>query len=106
MLELWRSSGGELIHQTMAKPRKKKHTHVRVNDAASGPGKAGVTSRPPKSMVVRTGAEDVGSGMKQLELDFRAMMGPDTAIRLKVSRTYYQSIRPGLTLTGTESEQT
>ena len=69
----------------MAKPRRKKHTHVRVNDAASGPGKAGATNRPPKSMVVRTGAEDVGPGVKQLELDFRAMMGPDTAIRLKVS---------------------
>jgi hypothetical protein len=68
----------------MAKPRTKKRTHVRVNDAATGPGKAGATNRPPKSMVIRMGAGEVGSSVGQLVKDVRAMMEPDTASRLKV----------------------
>lgn len=68
----------------MAKQRKKKRTHVRSEAAGSRPGKAGVTNRPPKSMVVRMGAGDVGPSVSQLALDFRAMVEPDTASRLKV----------------------
>jgi hypothetical protein len=68
----------------MAKPRTKKRTHVRVNDAATGPGKAGATNRAPKSMVIRMGAGEVGSSVGQLVKDVRAMMEPDTASRLKV----------------------
>lgn len=55
--------------------------------AATGarPGKAGVTNRPPKSMVIRMGAGDVGPSVSQLAKDFRAVVEPDTASRLKVS---------------------
>lgn len=47
------------------------------------PGKAGTVNRPPKSMVVRMGAGDVGASVSQLTKDFRAMMEPETASRLK-----------------------
>ena len=60
---------------------------MRVNDAASGPGKAGITNRNPKSMVIRMGAGEVGSSVGQLVKDVRAMMEPDTASRLKVRKT-------------------
>jgi ribosome biogenesis protein SSF1/2 len=72
----------------MAKPRTKKRTHVRVNDAAAGPGKAGTSNRLPKSMVIRMGAGEVGSSVGQLVKDVRAMMQPDTASRLKVSKAF------------------
>jgi ribosome biogenesis protein SSF1/2 len=68
----------------MAKPRTKKRTHIRVNDAATGPSKTGATNRTPKSMVIRMGAGEVGSSVSQLVKDVRAMMEPDTASRLKV----------------------
>lgn len=68
----------------MAKPRSKKRTHVRVNDAATGPGKPGTSNRVPKSMVIRMGAGEVGSSVGQLVKDVRAMMEPHTAVRLKV----------------------
>jgi ribosome biogenesis protein SSF1/2 len=68
---------------TMAKPRKKKRTHVQLNHSGVRPGKAGTINRPPKSMVVRMGAGDVGASVSQLTKDFRAMMEPDTASRLK-----------------------
>jgi ribosome biogenesis protein SSF1/2 len=67
----------------MAKPRKKKRTHVQLNSDGQRPGKAGTVNRPPKSMVVRMGAGDVGASVSQLTKDFRAMMEPDTASRLK-----------------------
>jgi ribosome biogenesis protein SSF1/2 len=70
----------------MAKPRTKKRTHVRVNEAATGPGKSGTSNRVPRSMVVRMGAGEVGSSVGQLVKDVRAMMEPHTAIRLKVSQ--------------------
>jgi len=70
----------------MAKPRTKKRTHVRVNDAATRPGKPGTANRVPKSMVIRMGAGEVGSSVGQLVKDVRAMMEPQTAVRLKVSR--------------------
>jgi ribosome biogenesis protein SSF1/2 len=67
----------------MAKARKKKRTHVQINNDGQRPGKAGTVNRPPKSMVVRMGAGDVGPSVSQLTKDFRAMMEPDTASRLK-----------------------
>ena len=67
----------------MAKARKKKRTHVQINSDGQRPGKAGTVNRPPKSMVVRMGAGDVGPSVSQLTKDFRAMMEPDTASRLK-----------------------
>ncbi|OAP59228.1 hypothetical protein AYL99_06526 [Fonsecaea erecta] len=67
----------------MAKARKKKRTHVPNND---GPGKPGQANRRPKSMVIRMGAGDVGSSVTQLARDFRAVMEPDTASRLKERR--------------------
>lgn len=67
----------------MAKARKKKRTHVQIDSDGHRPGKAGTVNRPPKSMVVRMGAGDVGPSVSQLTKDFRAMMEPDTASRLK-----------------------
>ncbi|KIW23680.1 uncharacterized protein PV07_11860 [Cladophialophora immunda] len=67
----------------MVKARKKKRTHVPNND---GPGKPGQANRRPKSMVIRMGAGDVGSSVTQLARDFRAVMEPDTASRLKERR--------------------
>ncbi|KAL9108279.1 MAG: hypothetical protein Q9227_006876 [Pyrenula ochraceoflavens] len=62
----------------MARPRKKKRTHVR---AGPGTGKKG-----PKSMVIRMGAGEVGTSLSQLVKDFRLMMEPDTASRLRERR--------------------
>lgn len=39
----------------------------------------------PKSMVIRIGAQEVGSSVSQLVQDVRHVMEPDTAVRLKVS---------------------
>ncbi|EXJ87850.1 hypothetical protein A1O1_04777 [Capronia coronata CBS 617.96] len=64
----------------MAKTRKKKRTHVPSNDV---PGKPGQANRHPKSMVIRMGAGDVGPSVTQLAKDFRTVMEPDTASRLK-----------------------
>ncbi|KAJ9610253.1 rRNA-binding ribosome biosynthesis protein [Cladophialophora chaetospira] len=64
----------------MAKVRKKKRTHVPADESAKKPGQG---TRRPKSMVIRMGAGDVGSSVTQLARDFRAMMEPDTASRLK-----------------------
>lgn len=38
----------------------------------------------PKSMVIRIGAQEVGSSVSQLVQDVRHCMEPDTAVRLKV----------------------
>lgn len=38
----------------------------------------------PKSMVIRIGAQEVGSSVSQLVQDVRHVMEPDTAVRLKV----------------------
>ncbi|KAL5114282.1 rRNA-binding ribosome biosynthesis protein [Pleosporales sp. CAS-2024a] len=40
----------------------------------------------PKSMVIRIGAQDVGSSVSQLVHDVRHVMEPDTAVRLKERR--------------------
>ncbi|KAL2436330.1 Ribosome biogenesis protein SSF1 [Exophiala dermatitidis] len=64
----------------MAKTRRKKRTHAPNNDV---PGKPGQANRRPKSMVIRMGAGDVGPSVTQLARDFRTVMEPDTASRLK-----------------------
>jgi hypothetical protein len=42
----------------------------------------------PKSMVIRIGAQEVGSSVSQLVQDVRHVMEPDTAVRLKVMTSY------------------
>jgi hypothetical protein len=75
----------------MAKRRVKKRTHVQVPDGpANTKNGAASMSRSPKSMVIRVGAGEVGSSVSQLVKDFRLMMEPDTASRLKVGfRGFY-----------------
>ena len=70
--------------KNMAKARKKKRTHAPNDDA---PGKPGQGNRRPKSMVIRMGADDIGPSVTQLARDFRAVMEPDTASRLKVGQS-------------------
>lgn len=53
-----------------------------ASHAAPKPG-----SRPPKSMVIRVGASEVGQSVSQLVRDIRQMMEPDTASRLKERRS-------------------
>ncbi|KAJ5679103.1 Brix domain-containing protein [Penicillium macrosclerotiorum] len=69
----------------MAKARVKKRTHLRPQNASSAANKsaAATMSKTPKSMVIRTGASQVGSSVSQLVKDVRQMMEPDTAVRLK-----------------------
>ncbi|KAK6366531.1 rRNA-binding ribosome biosynthesis protein [Exophiala oligosperma] len=67
----------------MAKPRKKKRTQPRKDEVS---GKSGQGNRSPKSMVIRMGAGDIGPSVTQLARDFRAVMEPDTASRLKERR--------------------
>lgn len=68
----------------MARARTKKRTHVRPENTPANSG-ASSQSKAPKSMVIRVGASQVGSSVSQLVKDFRLMMEPDTAVRLKVS---------------------
>ena len=66
----------------MARPHKKKRTQPPANaNARPGPG-----PRPPKSMVIRMGAGEIGTSISQLVQDFRHVMEPDTASRLKERR--------------------
>jgi ribosome biogenesis protein SSF1/2 len=67
----------------MAKPRKKKRTH---QAGADGPGKGSQGNKRPKNMVIRMGAGDIGPSVTQLARDFRAVMEPDTASRLRVQQ--------------------
>ncbi|EME41280.1 hypothetical protein DOTSEDRAFT_176327 [Dothistroma septosporum NZE10] len=78
----------------MAKRRVKKRTHVgskpglgagSAKVGSHAPPKAG--TRPPKSMVIRVGASEVGQSISQLVRDVRGMMEPDTASRLKERRS-------------------
>ncbi|KAL1971238.1 hypothetical protein VTN77DRAFT_190 [Rasamsonia byssochlamydoides] len=64
----------------MARRRVKKRTHVRVPKNEPG------NLKSPKSMVIRIGAGEVGSSVSQLVKDFRLMMEPGTASRLKERR--------------------
>lgn len=71
----------------MARRRTKKRTHVGARNGPSNgaPSATPVSSRAPKSMVIRIGAGEVGPSVSQLVKDVRAMMEPETASRLKVS---------------------
>lgn len=72
----------------MAKTRKKRRT---TPGGANGlvPGKLGTSNRLriPQSMVIRMGAADIGSSVSQLVSDFREMVQPYTAARLKERRS-------------------
>jgi ribosome biogenesis protein SSF1/2 len=71
----------------MAKRRTKKRTQVQGKDDSVNPKNgASATSQTPKSMVIRIGAGEVGSSVSQLVKDFRLMMEPDTASRLRERR--------------------
>jgi ribosome biogenesis protein SSF1/2 len=77
----------------MARRRIKKRTQpLAKNGPATSKNGASAMSRSPKSMVIRIGASEVGSSVSQLAKDFRLMMEPDTASRLKVSINYHQHI--------------
>lgn len=68
----------------MARHRAKKTPSApQLASAQKASGKAG-DSQIPKSMVIRMGAGEIGPSMSQLVKDFREMMGPHTASRLKV----------------------
>ncbi|KAL6245019.1 rRNA-binding ribosome biosynthesis protein [Rhinocladiella similis] len=67
----------------MAKARKKKRTQPHKDEVSGKPGQG---NRSPKSMVIRMGAGDIGPSVTQLAKDFRAVMEPDTASRLKERR--------------------
>ncbi|GKT54410.1 BRIX domain-containing protein [Colletotrichum tofieldiae] len=68
----------------MARKRVKKRTHVGANNPATVTENHG--SKDPKSMVIRIGAGEVGSSVSQLAADFRKVMEPGTAARLKERR--------------------
>ena len=72
----------------MARHRSKKKTHLGAanpNQAKNAPeGHANIAD--PKSMVIRIGAQEVGSAVSQLVQDVRHVMEPDTAVRLKVCK--------------------
>ena len=66
----------------MARHRKKKRTHaIAGQNVVSSGSRNG--QRPPKSLVIRMGAGEVGASLSRLARDFRAMMEPDTASRLR-----------------------
>ncbi|EEB07339.1 RNA-binding protein [Schizosaccharomyces japonicus yFS275] len=64
----------------IGKKRSKKRTHLKNDATASG-------QSIPKSMVIRTGASEVGKSLSYLTRDIRHMMEPHTAIRLKERRS-------------------
>lgn len=76
----------QIIVLAMARRRSKKRTHVGARNRPSRDVSAATSaaSRPPKSMVIRTGAGEVGASVSQLVKDVRVMMEPGTASRLKV----------------------
>jgi ribosome biogenesis protein SSF1/2 len=68
----------------MAKKRVKKRTHVRKPENAGD-------LKVPKSFVIRTGKtqfDPTSSVLSQLVLDFRKIMEPNTASRLRVITTW------------------
>lgn len=72
----------------MAKARKKKRSQP---GGANGitPGKPGTSTRlnVPQSMVIRMSASDIGPSISQLAADFRDVVQPHTAARLKERRS-------------------
>ena len=71
----------------MARPRKKKRTHVGARNGAARVVSANPASKDPKSMVIRIGAGEVGPSVSQLVKDVRGMMEPGTASRLRERRS-------------------
>ena len=72
----------------MARRRTKKRTHVGArNGPPNGISANSSATREPKSMVIRTGAGEVGPKVSQLVKDVRSMMEPGTASRLKERRS-------------------
>lgn len=68
----------------MAKARKKKRTQP-ISGNGVAPGKPGQSNRMnvPQSMVIRMGAGNVGTSITQLAADFREVVQPHTAARLR-----------------------
>lgn len=64
----------------MVKKRVKKRTHTATRNGQATSG----TAVSPRSMVIRTGAAEVGPSISQLAKDMRLLMEPETATRLKV----------------------
>ncbi|MDI1493063.1 MAG: rRNA-binding ribosome biosynthesis protein [Ramalina farinacea] len=71
----------------MARPRKKKRTHVGAHNGPKNAVSSNPASKDPKSMVIRIGAGEVGPSISQLVQDVRSMMEPGTASRLKERRS-------------------
>ena len=71
----------------MARPRKKKRTHIGAQNGAGKNVTAHPASKDPKTMVIRIGAGQVGPSVSQLVKDVRAIMEPGTASRLKERRS-------------------
>lgn len=74
----------------MAKRRTKRRTHLGAKTGPNGaapPVANSSASRIPKSMVIRVGAAEVGPSVTQLVKDFRKMMEPHTASRLRERRS-------------------
>ena len=71
----------------MARPRKKKRTHVGARNGPSNGVSTNPASRDPKTMVIRIGAGEIGPSISQLVKDVRTMMEPGTASRLKERRS-------------------
>jgi ribosome biogenesis protein SSF1/2 len=67
----------------MAKRRVKKRTQTGAQNTHNAAVTARRTERPPKSMVIRIGAGEVGKSVSQLVKDVRQVMEPGTASRLK-----------------------
>jgi ribosome biogenesis protein SSF1/2 len=83
----------------MGRRRTKKHTHVGShNPTNAAPPSTPRTERPPKSMVIRIGAGEVGHSVSQLVKDVRNIMEPGTASRLKERRA--NRLRDYTTMTG------
>ena len=71
----------------MARRRIKKRTHIGTNNPTNAaPVAPARAERPPKSMVIRIGAGEVGSSVGQLVKDVRKIMEPHTASKLKERR--------------------
>lgn len=73
----------------MARKRSKRRTHTGAQNGAKKTISNSSAHRIPKSMVIRVGAGEVGPSVSQLVQDVRSMMEPETAVRLKVSTSFF-----------------
>lgn len=72
----------------MARPRKKKRTHVGAVNGHSGQAQQTLNlPHEPQTMVIRIGAGEIGSSLSRLAQDVRNMMEPSTASKLKERRS-------------------